>query len=473
MYFILPAFIAAFFAYVAGSIYDSPQLHGILSADIFFLMLLMLLPQGKFLYKLPFIVLVSIFAAIAHSAAAFATWGLYVLMILVTSFLPRCRNFLLPIFALFSILFVIADADNFLYSSVLLTLPDTWNLAKFFWWGRVLFFVVPLLVVLLELIFARKILWGEHRVEISHRAAFITVIAVVFLNLGISWLQPRHLIMDYTMQKWFYQLCTSDLARHNTLLNDDIKAIYPVWEKEHLVVDDYSKPTVMILVESYGVKKSVDQTNALLSPFAYSHAQFLGLYPRNASHTQGAEWEDFGALRGKIHETPLPLKFKEHHLQTWYVHGYDSAFYARGENYAKFGFDNMLFKEQFEKFGLPSCRNGFEGICDSSMISFIDSLLTDATPKFVYWTTLDAHPLYEWSGMFEKSYFCKIFSLSDIDCTYFTLQENTLRMIANLAEKHPEYRFIIRGDHRPMVSLEQSDFVQSFYFRWVPLVVLN
>ncbi len=469
----MPAFIAAFFAYVACGIYDSSLLHGFLSVDVLFLILLLLLPQGRILYKIPLLVLVLIFAVIANSMDAYATCGLYVLMILTTSTLPRKRKYMLPAYVLFAILFIVADAENFFYYSVLLTLPDAWVLAKFFWWGPLLFFIVPPFIVMLELLFARKILWGVRRIEISHRVVFFAVAAIVVLNFGLNALQPRLLVLDYTVQKWFHQICSSEITRHNTILHDDIKAVYPVWDKASPVVDDYSKPTVMILVESYGVKKSVDQTKALLSPFTYARKRFLGLYPRNASHTQGSEWEDFGALRGIIREKPLPLRFREHHLQTWYVHGYDSDFYMRGENYAKFGFDKMLFKEQFEKLGLPSCRNGFEGICDSALVVFLDSVLTETTPKFVYWTTLDAHPLYEWSGLFEKSYFCKIFSLSDVDCTYFTLQENTLRMIARLAEKHPEYRFVIRGDHRPMVSLEQSDFVQSFYFRWVPLVILN
>lgn len=473
LYFVLPALVAAFFAYVACRVYDSPQLHGILSADVLFLMVLLLLPRFNFSYKLAFLAPAAVWAAVDHSACAYATLIFYALMILVASVVPRRCRFLLPVYALFALLFVLADAENFFYSSVLLTLPDAWGLAKFFWWGALLFIVVPPLVVSLELLFARKVLWGARRVELSHRAGFAVVVSVLLLNTGLNFLKPQQPILDFTVYKWFHQFCMPGVSRHNTILNDDIRSAYPVWEKEKSVVEDFSKPTVMILVESYGVKKSLDQTRALLSPFAYSHARFLGLYPRNASHTQGSEWEDFGALRGKIREEPLPLKFKEHHLQTWYVHGYDSEFYARGENYSKFGFDKMLFKEQFEAQGLPSCRNGFVGICDSAMIVYIDSLLSEPTPKFVYWTTLDAHPLYEWSGMFEKSYFCKIFSLSDVDCTYFTLQENTLRMIARLAEKHPEYRFIVRGDHRPMVSIEQSDFVQSFYFRWVPLVILN
>lgn len=473
LYFILPALVASIFAYAACRVYDSPQMHGVLSADVLFLLVLLLLPRGQFLYKLPFVALILVFAVFSNSAASYATLVLYVLMILMTAVVPRRRLFLILVYEFFAVLFVVADAENFFYYSVLLTLPDAWDLAKFFWWGPPLFVVVPSLIVALELLFARKILWGSHRVEISHRAGFVVVVSAVLLNFGINWLRPQNLILDYTVQKWFQQLCSPEIARHSTLLQDDIKALYPVWEKDRPVVDDYSKPTVMILVESYGVKKSLDLTKALVSPFVYSHARFLGLYPRNASHTQGAEWEDFGTPRGKVREQPMPMKFKENRLQTWYVHGYDSEFYSRGANYAKFGFDKMLFKEEFEKMGLPSCRNGFEGICDSAMVYFLDSLLADSVPKFVYWTTLDAHPLYEWSGLFEKSYFCKIFSLSDVDCTYFTLQENTLRMIAHLAARHPDYRFIVRGDHRPMVSLEQSDFVQSFYFRWVPLIIVN
>ena len=473
LYFILPSFVGAFFAYMACRIYDSPLLHGILSADVFFFMVLLLLPRGQFLLKMPFAVLICVLAVLTNSIDAYVTMGMYLFMIFVTAAIPRRRLFLLLVYEFFAVLFVVADAENFFFYSVLLTLPDAWDLAKFFWWGPPLFVIVPSFIVSLELLFAHKILWGKNRVEISHKIGFILVASAVIASFGINKLHPQQPLMDYAMQKWFMQLCSPEIARHSTLLRDDIKAVYPVWEKDKPVVDDFSKPTVMILVESYGVKKSVDQAKALLSPFVYSNFRFLGLYPREASHTQGAEWEDFGTVRGKIRETPLPQKFREHHLQTWYVHGYDSEFYSRGENYAKFGFDKMLFKEDFEKIGLPGCRNGFVGICDSAMIMFIDSLLTDKVPKFVYWTTLDAHPFYDWSGMFEKSYFCKIFSLPDVDCTYFTLQENTLRLIARLAAKHPEYRFIIRGDHRPMVSLEQTDFVQSFYFRWVPLIILN
>ena len=157
LYFILPALVASIFAYAACRVYDSPQLHGILSADVLFLLVLLLLPRGQFLYKLPFVALILVFAVISNSAASYATLVLYVLMILVTAVVPRRRLFLILVYEFFAVLFVVADAENFFFYSVLLTLPDAWDLAKFFWWGPPLFVVVPSLIVALELLFARKI----------------------------------------------------------------------------------------------------------------------------------------------------------------------------------------------------------------------------------------------------------------------------------------------------------------------------
>ena len=279
--------------------------------------------------------------------------------------------------------------------------------------------------------------------------------------------------MEFPIKTWFEQTFVTGLIEQNSFLQEDIKAAIPLWPKEMTVIDNFNKTTVVILVESYGVNKSIPYTKALLAPFDSSKADFLGIYPRKASHTQGAEWEDFGTFGGRIQETPLPLEFKQNNFQTWYIHGYSGNFYERKKSYASFGFDSLLFRKDLEKKGLLKCHWGFDGICDSSIIEFIDSLITDSIPKFIYWTTLDAHPPYELSKVSKKSTSCKTLSLSEIDCTYITLQENTMQRLAGLAAKHPDCQFIIRGDHRPMGSLSETKFVQSFYFRWVPLIILK
>lgn len=473
IFILILSLLASAIPFMASILFDAPHVHGFFSADVFFLILLLLLPQGKVLRKTPFIVSAVIFAVIENSFEAYALAGVYTIIVFVAILVPRQHLFLQLTFVILLLFVFIADWANFFYSTFVLTLSDIWGLAKFFWWGPLLFVAVPLLQILLELMLARKILWGTNRLEISHLAAFIAVVAFVGLNFGISKLQNRILILDFAVKNWMWQLCTPGIIGQNPYLQEDIKSAFPIWDKTSPAVVDFTKPTVIVLVESYGVNKSVAYTDSLLAPFSNSSASFTGLFLRNAAHTQGAEWEDFGMPKGNIRGVPIPKRFKDNNLQTWFLHGYDGSFYNRKETYGMFGFDSLLFKNDLSARGVQSCHYGFEGICDSAIVDFIDSLMTDSFPKFIYWTTLDAHPPYEFISPLQKTTVCNSLKLSDVDCTYFTLQQNTARYLAHLAAKHPEYRFVIRGDHRPMGSLEQSNFVQSFYFRWVPLIIIN
>lgn len=470
--FFIPV-VGALFPYLSSVLFDSPLLHGIFSADLFFLLVLLLLPQGFVIRKIWFFLIAAIYTFYANTIDSYIVLGLYLIIFLTATLIPRKKRFLLPAFILFSLLFLTADAGCFFYSTFLLTFSDVWNLARFYWWGPLLFVVVPTLIIALEILFAREILWCNDRFKLSHKKGFLIIVFSLTLNFCSNLLQQRQPIMDFPLQKWVSQLCSQSSIGQNSFLQEDIKSAFPIWENDLAVVKDFAKPTVMVLVESYGINKSVDYTRSLLSTFSDSIISFSGLYYRNASHTQGAEWEDFGTLGGVIQERSIPQKFKDNGLQTWYLHGYAGSFYDRRNQYGKFGFDSLLFDKEFLERKLKKCHYGFEGICDSIVIGFMDSLLTDSMPKFIYWTTLDAHPPYELVNLSEKATVCKSLSLSNIDCTYLTLQENTMRKIDWLAAKHPEYRFIVRGDHRPMCSLEDSRFVQSFYFRWVPIIILN
>ena len=164
--------------------------------------------------------------------------------------------------------------------------------------------------------------------------------------------------MDFPIQKWIWQLLSPGTVGQNPYLQEDIKAKYPQWHTDSLEVLDYSRPTVVVLVESYGVNKSVTYTDLLLAPFKDSDTVFLGLLSRRAGHTQGAEWEDFWTPSGIIQNTPLPQRFKNNGLQTWYMHGYNGDFYERGANYAKFGFPE-IFRGDF--LGFPEIWRGGAG----------------------------------------------------------------------------------------------------------------
>lgn len=465
--------LAALVPYLACQFFDSPQLHGFFSAEEFFLLLALALPYGKILWKLPIVIAIIAYALYDNSIVGFAVAGVYLAMFLIASFVPRQKKYLLSVFVVFSLFLFVADCGNFFYSTFVLKLSDVWGLAKFFWWGPVLFVILPVAVVALQYFYARNILWGDNRLEISHPIAFSILIIAVGLNFGVNRLQQRQPIMEYPVKTWFWQLFTPGIIGQNSYLQEDIKREFPQWDSAASVITDFSKPTVMILVESYGVNKSVEYDKALFSAYADGNPDFMGLFFRNTNHTQGAEWEDFNTLNGVANRSSVPAKFKANGLQTWFLHGYDGSFYERSANYAKFGFDSLLYRDALEKRNLAKCNYGFSGICDSALVNYMDSLLTDSVPKFIYWTTLDSHPPYEKATVKEKSSACSSFALSDVECTFFTLQENTAKRIVWLTKRHPEYTFIIRGDHRPMGAFADVDFVQSFYYRWVSMIVLN
>ncbi|MBP5768262.1 MAG: hypothetical protein J6W51_04030 [Fibrobacter sp.] len=167
---------------------------------------------------------------------------------------------------------------------------------------------------------------------------------------------------------------------------------------------------------------------------------------------------------------PLMHLLKKNHIESWYMHGYDETFYSRNEKYNQFGFDSLLFIDQFKERNAKLCSYGFEGICDSSVINIIDSILYRPGDKFVYWTTLDSHPPYNGNLLLQSnSILCKDTVHSNNMCVYLSLVENTLTKIAQLAQKHPDYQFVIRGDHRPMATINADDF----YYAWVPIIIIN
>ena len=93
------------------------------------------------------------------------------------------------------------------------------------------------------------------------------------------------------------------------------------------------------------------------------------------------------------------------------------------------------------------------------MVTKMDSLLADTTRKrFIAWTTRDTRfPISDDPAECEKLYYERLFG--------------TLRIIADLAKKHTNVRFIVQGDHEPILS--PLEFQAKFYRRWVPYVVLN
>ena len=189
---------------------------------------------------------------------------------------------------------------------------------------------------------------------------------------------------------------------------------------------DSSRVTVSILVDAWGVP--FDE-NLLAEDFAIfkdlPHRGFL--HRRLANRTRHAE---FAELR-------IPGDSTRPHDGV-YLFGGDSLEYGRNLYIDSLGYGVRLFCQK--------CP-------DSVMAATLDSVLAavagdSASPvKNVAWTTQNSR-----DGDRAKLH-------------------ATLRLIAAVARRHPEARFIVQGTHRPILG--DSKIRRESFAHWVPAVVIN
>lgn len=223
---------------------------------------------------------------------------------------------------------------------------------------------------------------------------------------------------------------------------------------------DTSRSNVIILIESWGIPLDIKLFESQINVFD-GVVKAVGIHNRMYSRTRTAERED---LIYKIHRDStgrdtifLPKIFSNHGYKTTFLFGGDSLEHNRYKYIANIGFNNAIYGTSLEN---NKTQN------DSQMISKIDSILSDTTQKhFIAWTTSDTKfPLPKISDTYN----------SNVDSISF-FYNNTLRhdlvMIANLVRQHPKVRFVVQGDHNPILS--PIEFQNKFYKRWVPFIILN
>lgn len=225
---------------------------------------------------------------------------------------------------------------------------------------------------------------------------------------------------------------------------------------------DTTRSNVVVLVESWGVPLDGGRFAAQLRIFDGIPMQ-TGAHHRMYSRTRTAEREDliYSILRdsaGRRDTLFLPQVMRMHRVKTQFVYGGDSLEQMRNRYIRNVGFDEVLY-------GRGSASEPLRSDVESARV--VDSLLNaqDSSLQFVAWTTLDTKfPLHG----FKDSY--KI-DVAIVDSAYAERLAGSLRLVANLAKKHPDVRFIVQGDHNPILS--PLKFQEKFYKRWVPFVVLN
>lgn len=223
---------------------------------------------------------------------------------------------------------------------------------------------------------------------------------------------------------------------------------------------DTIRNNVIILVESWGVPLNIQRFEELLKTF--NTPTVVGIHNRMYSRTKTAEREDLikaitrNSVTQKRDTLFIPKVLSNIGYKTTFLFGGDSLEHQRFKYIKNIGFNEAIYSKD--------TNNGI--LNDVQVISKIDSILADTAHKhFIAWTTTDTKfPLPKFTSIYNSN-------PEAVDTAYTERLINTLSLIAVLSQKHPETRFIVQGDHNPILSPIQ--FQERFYKRWVPFVILN
>lgn len=262
-------------------------------------------------------------------------------------------------------------------------------------------------------------------------------------------------LAQFTTIDYLERIAPKPAQRKN--ITEEFKNKYTVTDSVSITRNqiDTTRNNVIILVESWGVPLDINQFKKQLEIFNGLKIT-AGIHNRMYSRTRTAERED---LIYEIHRdttghrdtTFLPQIFTSMGYRTTFLVGADSLEHRRYKYISNLGFNEAIYEQ---------------GQDDATMVQKIDLLLTDSNQKhFIAWTTRDTKfPLKGFSNIYQSA-------TNTVDSTYTQNLAHTLDLIAHLARKHPDTRFIVQGDHNPILS--PIKFQERFYKRWVPFVILN
>lgn len=296
------------------------------------------------------------------------------------------------------------------------------------------------------------ILIGKIKSFSLDQISLISLISL-FLHALLLNIYPTQPLFQFPIISSIYGMSSNSPSR------DDIK--YPHTDsvtitRYHI---DTTRSNVVVLVESWGIPMNSTKFNEELAVFN-GLLTARGVHFRMYSRTRTAEREDLldSAWRdstGKRDSLFMPKRFAKLGYTTSFLFGGDSTIQWRYKYIRNVGFQNVIWTDS--------------ATADAVMAVKIDSLLNvtacdslaDSTCKnrqFIAWTTRDTRfPISDDATETERLYYERLFE--------------TLRIVADLAKKHPDVRFVVQGDHEPILA--PLEFQAKFYRRWVPYVILN
>jgi hypothetical protein len=279
--------------------------------------------------------------------------------------------------------------------------------------------------------------------------------AALFIHLAASNQFPSQPIAEIPTIDYIERIAPKPVSRLN--ISENFKNKYIVTDSVTIARNfvDTTRNNVVILVESWGTPLDINRFDSQLDIFRKSITK-AGIHNRMYSRTRTAEREDLMQSysrnsTGRKDTTFLPQIFANIGYRTTFLFGQDSLKHRRNKYIANIGFGETFYGNNQS---------------DNAIANKIDSILANTTQKhFIAWTTSDTRfPLPGFSSIYNSD-------ANATDSAYTKLLTQTLKAIANLASKHPKTRFILQGDHNPILS--PIEFQERFYKRWVPFVILN
>ncbi len=200
-------------------------------------------------------------------------------------------------------------------------------------------------------------------------------------------------------------------------LSDFYKEHYAVIEDSPLFarLADTAKPTIMVMVDGWGVPYDEQALSKDFGFFADNAAQYV-LHKRIFGITSFAEKDELSK-------------------------GFSDGLFIFGGDSSACEKKQKSLKRHFAQ--VKCCVN-----CgDARMISVLDSLIQGHAWSRIAWTTSQTS-----EGNRDSLDFC-------------------LRELAEIAKKHPDYQFIIQGTHRPILGTPETR--RKYLGPWVPAVLVN
>lgn len=365
---------------------------------------------------------------VVHGLLCYSIFGLLLLFVYVRESQAKSKKVCLALIA------VLVAATSFLDLKNILSA----NHGNLSW-----YWIIPLVSTAIAIVLLKE----------TRKISLNGISFIMFVSMGVNIVAANFFPSQPVFEMPVLRFMTSSFRAPSERigLTEDLKKRYNAVDSamvSRLYVDS-SRNNVMILVESWGIPIDTNIFNDEMKIFE-GCLNFAGTHSRIYSRTRGAEREDLVDSiikneNGSRDSVFIPAVLSNKGFKSVFMFGGDSSIQHRDRYIHRMGFDEVVFTKEISS--------------DSVIALKIDSMLKDSTSKtFVAWTTRDTQfPMGDDAATVEKIYFEKMF--------------NTLKIVAELAKKHPETRFIVQGDHEPILS--PQEFRQKFYRRWVPFVVLN